>query len=374
MKLQVKEVTSVEEKSSQEVEANLLKKHEVESEEKVESSVDETPVEQTSVEDTPVEQTSVEEVKSNELRDEDVLSYINKRYNKEIGSVDDLFAQKSNNEELPEDVSKYLQYKKETGRGFDDFIKVNKNYDSLEADTVLSEYYSLTEEDLDSEDIQYLMEEKFSYDEDEDDEREIKKKNIAKKRELSKAKKYLNELKDKYSSPLESSGNAMSEETLGQIEAYKGYIQESKSVQEAEQKKNEFFSKRTSEIFNSEFKGFEFNVGDKKVNYSYGDAQEMKSKQSDLTGFVNKFLDEDGLISDAKGWHKSISAAMDPDNFAQYFYEQGKSDAIGDVSKKSKNINMNVRQSPQVIGEGGFKAKALDGGSGKGLRIKSRNN
>jgi hypothetical protein len=369
MKFQVKEVTPVEEKSVQEVESNLLDKHQ-------EELNDDPIAEETGVDDTVVEETSVDEAvveqASSELKDEDVLSYINNRYNKEIGSVDDLFAEKSSNEELPEDVSKYLKFKKETGRGFDDFIRVNKDYDSLEEDKVLAEYYSLTEEDLDSEDIDYLMEEKFSYDEDEDDEREIKKKNIAKKRELSKAKKYLNEYKDKYSIPLESSGDSMSEESLSQIEAYKGYIQESKSVQEADQKKNKFFSKKTSEIFNSEFKGFEFNVGDKKVTYSYGDAEEMKSKQSDLTGFVNKFLDDDGLISDAKGWHKSISAAMDPDNFAQYFYEQGKADAIGDVSKKSKNINMNVRQSPQVIGEGGFKAKALNDESGKGLRIRSK--
>jgi hypothetical protein len=373
MEFKVKEVSSLEERSVQEVEKTLLEKHEEKL--KIVDLEQAKPQEALQVEkeevivETP--EPIIEEVKK-ELQDTDVLSYINNRYNKKINSVDELFSQKNSNEELPEEVSKYLKFKKETGRGFDDFIKVNKNYDTLEEDKLLIEYYSLTEKDLDSDDINYLIEDKFSFDEELDDEKVIKKKNIAKKRELSKAKEYLNELKDKYSVPLESSGNSMSEESLSQIEAYKGYIQESQSVQEANQKKSDFFSKKTDEVFNSEFKGFEFNVGDKKVNYAYGDVHEMKSKQSDLNNFVNKFLDEDGLIKDAKGWHKSISAAMNPDNFAQYFYEQGKADAIGDVSRKSKNINMDVRKSPQVIGEGGFKAKAVSEESGRGLKIKSR--
>jgi len=169
-----------------------------------------------------------------------------------------LFAQKEQAGNLPEDVSKYLDFKKQTGRGFEDFVKANRNYDELNDDQVLAEYYSLTESDLDNEDINYLMNEKFSYDEELDDEKEIKKKNIAKKRELSKAKKYLNEYKEKYSIPLESSGNAFSEEQLKEIEAYKSYIKESKSALEANQRKNEFFLKKTNEVFNPEFKGFEF--------------------------------------------------------------------------------------------------------------------
>jgi hypothetical protein len=362
MEFKVKEVGAIEEKSVQEVENNLLVKHQ-------EELNNDTP----DKEEVQLEKEIEKEVeKEIELQENDVLSYINSRYDKEINSVDELFSERQDNEELPEDVSKYLKFKKETGRGFNDFVKVNKDYDSLEDNNVLQEYYSLTEKDLDKEDIEYLMEDKFSYDEELDDEKEIKKKNIAKKRELSKAKKYLNELKDTYSIPLESSGSSMSEDSLKEVEAYKKYIQESTSIKEANQKKSEYFTKKTNDVFYSEFKGFEFNVGDKKISYAYGDAQEMKSKQSDLNNFINKFLDNDGLINDAKGWHSAISAAMDPDKFAQYFYEQGKSDAIGDVSKKSKNINMNVRQSPQVIGEGGFKAKALNPDGGKGLRIRSK--
>jgi hypothetical protein len=362
MAFQVKEVTSIDQKSVQEVEANLLNKHN--EEQQFDSQEQEIPKEDI------VE--PVAELKAPELKDEDVLSYIKNKYNKDIGSVDELFSQKEESESLPEDVSKYLEYKKETGRGFNDFVKVNNDYDDLNDDQILAEYYSLTEEDLDSEDIQYLMEERFSYDEDVDDESEQKKKNIAKKRELSKAKKHLNTLKEKYRTPLDSSGNSVSDEELNEIKSYREYVQNSKTTTEANQKKSEYFVKKTNEVFSPEFKGFEFNVGDKTVKYSDGDANEMKAKQINLDNFVNKYTGEDGLINDAYGWHKSISAAMNPERFAQYFYEQGKADTIGDVSKKSKNINMQVRQTPQAIGDTGFKARQISGESGKGLKIRSK--
>mgnify|MGYP001408661537 FL=1 len=363
MEIKVKSLDSVPEKSTQEVEETLLKKHEEENDDKSTDVVEEQPVEQVA-EDSAVE--------SPTLKDEDVLSYIKNRYDKDISSVDDLFSEREQSDNLPEEVSKYLDYKKNTGRGFEDFVKVNKQYDNLDDDQVLAEYYSLTESDLDKEDIHYLMEEKFSYDEDIDDEKDIKKKNIAKKRELSKAKTYLNELKEKYRIPLESSGNSISEEQIKEIEAYKSYIKNSQSANEIAQKKNEFFVKRTNEVFNPEFKGFEFEIGDKKVKYSYGDVNEMKSKQSDLNNLVKKYVGDDGLINDATGWHRALSAAMDPQRFASYFYEQGKADAIGDVTKKSKNVNMSIRQTPQSIGDTGFKARQVSDTSGRGLRIKSK--
>jgi len=365
MEIKVKSLDSVPEKSVQEVEETLLKKHEKELNDKSDNVVEEQPVENLS------EQVEVE---SPTIKDEDVLSYIKNRYNKDISSVDDLFAEREQSESLPEDVSKYLDYKKNTGRGFEDFVKINKNYDDLNEDQVLSEYYSLTESDLDNEDIRYLIDEKFSYDEEIDDENEIKKKNIAKKRELSKAKKYLNDVKEQYKIPLESSGSSLSEDQQKDIEAYRSYIEESKSTLEAHERKNKFFLKKTNEVFNPEFKGFEFNVGDKTVKYSYGDVNEMKSKQSDLNNLVKKYVDDDGLISNAKGWHTALSAAMDPQRFANYFYEQGKADAIEDVTKKSKNINMSMRQTPQAIGDTGFKARPVSDTSGKGLKIRSKKN
>lgn len=371
----VKEVTPLEAKSTQEVEQDLLDKHEESlkvsdfNETKSETPVIEVP--ETNVVNTTQEVD--EDLSLPELKDEDVLSYIKKRYNKDISSVDELFSEKKENEALPDEVSKYLEFKKETGRGFEDFIKANKSYDNLNDNEVLAEYYSLTESDLDSEDIEYLMEDKFGYDEDVDEERDIKKKNISKKRELAIAKKYLSKLSDTYKTPLESSGGSFSEDQLKEFNAYKDYVQEARTEVDANKRKSEYFQKKTEDVFNSEFKGFEFTVGDKNVIYSSGDANEIKSKQLNVQSFIDQYLGEDGLVNDAKGWHKALNAAMNPDKLAQYFYEQGKADAIGDVSKKSKNINMNLRQTPQSAPQKGFQARAVSEDSGRGLRIRSRN-
>ena len=284
-----------------------------------------------------------------------------------------MFSEQEKNNPLPDEVSKYLDFKKETGRGFEDFIKANRSYDNLEDDQILKEYYSLTESDLDSEDIQYLMEDKFGYDEEVDDDRDIKKKNISKKRELAIAKKYLSKLSETYKTPLESSGGSYSEEQLKEINAYKEYVQKAQTEVESNKRKSEYFQKKTDEVFNSEFKGFEFKVGDKNVIYSSGDANEIKSKQVNVQSFINQYIGEDGLVNDAQGWHKALNAAMNPDKLAQYFYEQGKADAIGDVSKKSKNINMSLRQTPQSSPQKGFQARAVNTDSGRGLRIRSKN-
>ena len=370
---QVKEVSPIEEKSTQEVEQNLLDKHE----ESLKVSDVNQNVSETSgtVEETIVEETKVDQDVTDlpEIKDEDVLSYIKERYNKDISSVDELFSQQQENSPLPDEVSKYLDFKKETGRGFEDFIKANRSYDNLEDDQVLKEYYSLTESDLDSEDIEYLMEDKFGYDEDVDDDRDIKKKNISKKRELAIAKKYLSKLSETYKTPLESSGGSYSEEQLKEISAYKEYVQKAQTEVESNKRKSEYFQKKTDEVFSSEFKGFEFKVGDKNVIYSSGDANEIKSKQVNVQSFINQYVGEDGLVNDAQGWHKALNAAMNPDKLAQYFYEQGKADAIGDVSKKSKNINMSLRQTPQSSPQQGFQARAVSTDSGRGLRIRSKN-
>jgi len=370
---QVKEVSPIEEKSTQEVEQNLLDKHEESLKvSDVNQNVSETNnvVEETIVEENKVEQDIAD---LPEIKDEDVLSYIKERYNKDISSVDELFSQQQENSPLPDEVSKYLDFKKETGRGFEDFIKANRSYDNLEDDQVLKEYYSLTESDLDSEDIEYLMEDKFGYDEDVDDDRDIKKKNISKKRELAIAKKYLSKLSETYKTPLESSGGSYSEEQLKEISAYKEYVQKAQTEVESNKRKSEYFQKKTDEVFSSEFKGFEFKVGDKNVIYSSGDANEIKSKQVNVQSFINQYVGEDGLVNDAQGWHKALNAAMNPDKLAQYFYEQGKADAIGDVSKKSKNINMSLRQTPQSSPQQGFQARAVSTDSGRGLRIRSKN-
>ena len=369
MEIKVREVTK-EEKSTQEIEAQLLKEHD----EKFEETKPVDVVEEIKLdEEVKPESSNEEKTPSSELNDEDVLSYIKNRYDKDISSVDDLFTQTKDNDELPEDVSAYLKYKKETGRGIKDFYNLQKDFDTMDADQVLADYYGETEEGLDAIDIQDLMEDKFSYDEDEDEPKEVKKLKLVKKRELAKAKKYFVNQKDKYKIPLESSGDGLSDKEKESLNAYKSYIEESKTIKEANQKKYDYFLKKTDEVFSNEFKGFEFSVGEKDFTFKSGDAQELKSRQSDVNTFLSKYMDKDGLVNDAKGYHKALSVAMNPDRYAKFFYDQGAADAVDNVSKKSKNINMDVRQSQQSGVKNGAGIRAMGGQneSGRGLKIRS---
>tara|TARA_R110002051_G_scaffold202676_1_gene269257 strand:- start:1445 stop:2554 length:1110 start_codon:yes stop_codon:yes gene_type:complete len=360
-KFTVREVTGAE-KSAVEVEEQLLKEHE----EKFDDSTNTEP--EVNRVEIPTEETP-----ALELNDADVLSYIKNRYDKDIDSVDQLFETQESNEDLPEDVSAYFKYKKETGRGIEDFVKTQRDYDKMDSDTLLSQYYAHTEEGLDSEDIKDLMEDKFGYDEELDEESDIKKIERSKKRELVKAKKFFNEQKDKYKIPLESSGGGLSDSENEDLSSYKSYIEESNTAKEAQKKRYDYFLNKTDEVFNDEFKGFEFNVGEKNFTFKPGDANELKSKQSDVNNFINKFMDSDsGLMKDAQGYHRALSVAMNLDKFAEFFYNQGMTDTVDNVSKKSKNINMEVRNTPQNFSKDGLKIRTVgDTSSGKGLKIRS---
>jgi len=372
MEIKVRDLGFLEEKSQAEVEQQLLKDHEEKFEE------NQTPV----VTDNKVDFSKDKEVKEEEkldaslplpeLSDTDVLSYIKNRYNKDINSVDELFAEKEANEELPEDVSAYFKYKKETGRGIEDFYNLQKDFNTMDDDIVLANYYSSTEDGLDEIDIQDIIEDKFSFDEDLDEPKDIKKIKLAKKRELAKAKKFLNEQKDKYKTPLESSGGGLSEDQKENLTAYKSYIEKSKSQEDEGKRKYDYFLNKTDEVFNSEFKGFDFTVGDNDFTFKPGTAEELKNVQSDVNNFISKFLNEDGLMQDPKGYHRSLAVAMNPDKFAQFFYDQGMSKAVDDVSRKSKNINMDIRQTPQTVSKNGIKIKPVGNTeSGRGLKIRS---
>ena len=356
MEIKLREVEGPGQKSKQEVEEQFI-----------EDQAETETVETETVETETVETETVEK----EFGDEDVISYFKSKYNKDIESVDSLFAEKQA-EELPEDVSAFLKYKKETGRGINDFMKLQVDYDDVGQDQLLQEYYALTEDDLDSEDISYLIEEKFGYDEDLDSDSEIKDKKIATKRELAKAKKYFNDLKETYRVPAESATSPVNDDELENYNAYKEYISQSQSSQEANEARAKFFNEKTSDVFNDEFKGFEFNIGDKLVSFSSGDKAEVKNLQSDVNNFVSKYLDENGMIKDPKGYHRALNAAMNPEKLANFFYEKGKSDGVGDVSRKSKNVNMDVKGTPQSINNTGFKIRAVESDSGRGLKIKKR--
>lgn len=359
MEIKVRALDVIEPKGVQEVENELIEKHE-------QSLNEEAQSQESNFDDSEV---AVEQEVN--LKDEDVLSYIGKRYNKQINSLDDLVAERQESEPLPEDVAAYLKYKKDTGRGFEDFIKINKDYDKMNPEQLVKEYLASTQEGLDSEDIDALMEE-YSYNEDLDDDSTIKKAKIARKKIIAEAKKYFNNQKELYKLPLESSTVTVSDEEKLLYDSYKQYVQEAKTIEEETNRKRRWFDQKTDEVFSKDFKGFEFNVNDKKIMFTPGDANELRKAQSTPQNFINKFLDENGMIRDAAGYHRSLAIAMNPEKFAKFFYEQGLSDATDDVTRKIKNINMSERRAPE-IGKvtGGMQVKAVNPDSGRNLKIRS---
>jgi hypothetical protein len=362
MEYKVRLLDGVEPKGVQELERELVENHEQQ------LNQDDN---QGSVEPEPIVDTPEPQAQAYELKDEDVLSYIGKRYNKQINSFDELMAERQESEPLPEDVSAFLKYKKETGRGFEDFVQLKKDFDSMNPEQLLKEYLTATQEGLDSDDIEAIMDD-YRFDEEMDDESTIKKAKIAKKKVLAEAKKYFNSQKEKYRVPLESSVVSVSDEEKQLYESYKQYTQQAKTIEEENNRKRQWFDQKTNDVFSGEFKGFEFDINNKKIMFAPGDAAELKKVQANPQNFVSKFLDEQGLIKDAAGYHRSLSIAMNPDKFAKFFYEQGLADATDDVTRKIKNINMSERRAPEIgRPSDGMQVKAVNPDSGKSLKIRS---
>ena len=382
MDIKVREVSS-DEKSTQEIEQQLLDKHE----EKFQSDTEKESMEVKAVEpeaevevkeDNTQEEAPVEEVVEEqppqleaqpELNEDEVLSYIGKRYGKEVNSIDELISKREDSEPLPNDVAAYLKYKKETGRGFEDYARLQKDYSDLSPDALLREYYTITEEGLDSEDIDDMMDE-FTIDEEVHEPTDIKKIKLAKKKEIAKAKKFLRQQQEQYKQPLESRESSASVNNDELIE-YRQYLESAKTHQEEATQKREWFVKKSDEVFSSEFKGFKFNIGENELVYSPGSASELKKAQESPLNFINKYMDSQGFMKDAEGYHRALAIAMNPEKFAQFFYEQGQSQATDDVIRKTKNVNMTERSAPEVSVKSGFQVKAVSQPSSKGLRIKS---
>jgi hypothetical protein len=381
MELKVKEVGAVEEKSAVQVEEQLLEKAEQQHQEET-VEVNETPdIEKVDMSNTtepekeietvePEDTTEKESTQSSELNEEDVLSFIKNRYDKQINSVSDLLEERKESEELPEDVSAYFEYKKKTGRGIEDYVKLNRNFDDMPEDQLLTEYILATEEGLDKEDAELLMDD-YSFDETLDDEVQVRKVKLARKKAIVKAKKFFNEQKEMYKQPLESSTGAFSEDSE-EYKSYKQYVEQAKTFEQEQARKVSWFNQETDKVLNSEFKGFNFTIGDTKVLYNPGGSvDEIKKAQDTPMKFIGKYLDDQGLIKDAAGYHKALAAALNPDRFAKFFYEQGKSDATEDVNRKMKNINMTTRNAPEVTTKGKTQYRSISSSSGKGLKIKS---
>ena len=373
MEIKVRELTDVQEKSVQEVEQELLEKHEAQQELKFEDQPTKVSNEEQKTEKTvePTQDTAEKaeiEEKSSELKEEDVLSFIGDRYGKEINSIEELMAAREEAPEMPEDVAAYFKYKKETGRSIEDFVKLQRDYSDANPETLVRDYLTVTEEGLDPEDIDSMMED-YVYDEELDDESVIKKTKLSKKKIIAKAKRFFKEQQEQYKLPLESRDNSFGDSE--EYKAYQQYVNTAQGQQEEANRKSQWFVKKSDELFGNEFKGFKFNLDQSDIYFTPGSASELKKAQETPMNFVNKFVDDQGLLTDAEGYHRSLALAMNPDKFAQFFYEQGKSSATEDVMRKTKNINMTERSTPEVSSKGGFQVRSVTSPSSNGLKIKS---
>ena len=260
--------------------------------------------------------------------------------------------------ELPENVKKLIDFMADTGGDLEDYVRLNRDVSSIDDQDALREYYRDTKPHLSSEEISFLMEDQFAYDETIDDERDIKRRKLARKEQVAEAKAYLDRQKSKYYEEIKA-GSKLTPEQQKAIDFFNRYNKESEQTQKTVEKQKLVFNKKTQQVFNDKFKGFDYNVGDKTYRYSVKDAEQIKNTQSDINNFVGKFLDENNTMSDAKGYHKSLFTAMNADAVARHFYEQGKADALKETVAKSKNINMDPRQSHSVVEAGGIKVRVL---------------
>jgi hypothetical protein len=270
--------------------------------------------------------------------------------------------------QLPENVEKLVSFMEDTGGTVEDYVRLNADYSNVDGQTLLKEYYKKSKPHLNDEEISFIMEDNFSYDEEIDDEREVRKKKLALKEEVAKAHGYLEELKGKYYDEIKLRPGVTQEQQKA-MEFFNRYNED----QQVATQQHEDFKTKTKQLLSDDFKGFEFKLGDKNFRYGVKNPNEVIESQSNISTFVQKFLDKDGAVTDHEGYHKAIYAARNADTIAQHFYEQGKADAVKDVVAKSKNISNESR--PQPTGDvfvGGFKVKAVSGSDSRGLKIKTR--
>jgi len=272
---------------------------------------------------------------------------------------------------LPENIQKLMDFMEETGGDLSDYVRLNQDYSKLDDKDLLYEYYKQTKPHLNQEEINFLMEDSFSYNEEEDEEIDIRRKKLALKEQVASAKSHLDGQKSKYYEEIKA-GSKLTTEQQKAVDFFNRYNKESEANQKTVKKNSDIFTQKTNQVFNDKFKGFEYNVGDKKYRFNVNNAEEVKTTQSDISNFTKKFLDKNSALIDAKGYHKSLYTAMNADAVAKHFYEQGKADAMKDSVAKAKNVDMNPRQSHGEIEAGGLKVKVL-GDTSSDFKFKIKN-
>ena len=269
---------------------------------------------------------------------------------------------------LPENIEKLVSFMEETGGTIEDYTRLNADYSSVDENTLLKEYYKKAKPHLNEEEIGFIMEDNFSFDEDLDEERDVRKKKLAKKEEIAKAKNFLEETKKKYYDEIKLRPGV----TQDQQKAMDFFNRYNEQQKQAEQQ-HDVFQKNTKELFNQDFEGFDIKVGEKRFKYNIKDVDKVAENQSNINNLVKKFLDKDGNVNDAAGYHKAIYAADNVDRIATHFYEQGKADAVKDVVNKSKNLSpIKARSQQGEVFINGLKVKAISGADSSKLKIKTK--
>ena len=273
--------------------------------------------------------------------------------------------------ELPQNVQKLMSFMEDTGGDLNDYVKLNKDYSEMDNQTLLKEYYKTTKPHLQADEIDFLMEDQFSFDEEVDEEKDIKRKKLALKEQVASAKTQLEEHKSKYYEEIKA-GSRLTPEAKKAMDFFNRHNKESEGTKKIHQEAKNRFLNKTEEVFNDGFKGFEYNVGDKKYRFNVKDPSQVKESQSDINNFIKKFLNEKNQMEDATGYHKSMFTAMNSDAIANHFYEQGKADALKESMAKSKNINMAPRQSHGGTTVDGVTMRVMDSDSGATFKIKKK--
>jgi len=301
----------------------------------------------------------VEESALQEITDEEVELAANQLDEQVAEAVEEA---KTSGIELPENIQKVVDFMSETGGTLEDYVRLNTDYASLNEDQLLREYYQSTNPHLDAEDVEFMLEDKFSFDEDLDDEREVRRKKVERKQALANAKSYLDSLKSKYYDEIKM-GSRLNPEQQKAVEFFNRYNKESEEAAKVAERQATRFKTESEKVFNEKFEGFDYSVGDKKYRFKVKDASRVKEVQGDINNFIKKFLNEKGEMQDAKGYHKSLFTAMNSDQIAQHFYEQGKADALKSSMERTKNVDMNPRGiHEKVTTSNGWTLRAVDEG------------
>jgi hypothetical protein len=259
---------------------------------------------------------------------------------------------------IPENIQKLVDFMEDTGGDLSDYINLNRDTSKLDDSEVLDEYYRKTKSHLSVEERSFLLEDKYGFDEDMDDDRTIRSKKIALKEQVAEAKAYIDGQKSKYYEEIKA-GSKLTDEQQKAVNFFDRYNKESEDTKKLSDSNKQVFQQKTNNLFNDKFKGFDYSVGDKKYRFNVKNADDVKNTQSNINNFVDKFVGENGEMKDAKGYHKSLFTAMNADAIAQHFYEQGKADAVKDTVAKGKNVNVGARGTHGETNVGGMKVRVL---------------